>query len=865
MTLQLFVAGLHDVGLGISGGSVYGWQRSRQGQVQRADLVPATSRAALGLSTYDSYQIDAFLAQNTLEGGAGQGRFSAGDKYLSGLGDAWPGHYFPQRLKQTAASTGGTTTWYMVRRPIGAAAILYGMDANSINIITTATERARSAGVIGCKPVVTGSQFAFWCQGTAGARDLYSWDGNTANAPADITSRLAGAQSPDVTALYERGLWVLGTGTPTVTPAIAGSGANFAHKTFGHVTSATMSLVTESTAGNLLLLAVQVEDTGTPTALPTPEGSWLTAANDRAGDNTTWLFYRPNAPATETVTVGFSETASGVRIAVIEVEGIKQVTPMQGSNSVARTGSTDGTTPTITAVASGIAFAVLASSAATTWSTYSANWSELFDTGAASTSTMAVVYTTTAASTDDTVATAAGAGDIVSIIANFTVTTTPAGSLMFKAWRSIDEGATFEDIFATTSTGIGEPRAALATGRELYFTTSGGMLYALAAEEREFEDHQEVVNVAIRGPIDAWDVPLTNEGSGAGPDIAGKWLATYDGSLFTNVGPSVRQLPIGGVTGSGRQVWPNQEWDWMIGEVRCVITGPDGLYFSVRANASYDVLFRYNGRGFVPLLKATAGELDYMHFHLGRLYTTTNPSSYYQFKYASTRPDQAGLTVADFTTGYHVSSKIDLEKVNQWKVIGKAFTEVEWSATSASGTVTLAYYVSTNGLHPEIYLPDDESVITWTTIGTHTVADGNFKEYTIDPPIEAKAFWLRTKNEVGVSGYAKIEAYGVDGVTLMPPVDGFTLPLTISTGTRTRGATQTNLYPTMDEVVEALDLLDTLRLPSSSPRYLTLYFVNENGDYDEYTVVMERKIERITGFVHDNSMAAEVDLILREI
>jgi hypothetical protein len=73
------------------------------------------------------------------------------------------------------------------------------------------------------------------------------------------------------------------------------------------------------------------------------------------------------------------------------------------------------------------------------------------------------------------------------------------------------------------------------------------------------------------------------------------------------------------------------------------------------------------------------------------------------------------------------------------------------------------------------------------------------------------------------------------------------------------------MYAEADDVLAALDQLDTLRYPTTSPRYLTLYYTNDNDSYDTYTCIFEKKVESITGFVHDNSMAALVDVVLREL
>src|SRR3990167_6120608 len=180
-----FNAALHDLGL-----NSVGYMMAPGSRVQRADAVPATKRAALGESQFDIYPLDAFVALTTFEGGVGQGRLVAQDSFLSGFCDGThQGHLFPARAA-TAEADGGTTTWYFTRRPLGAAPVLYGMTAGFIETVGSATAVARTAGAIGCKPLVTGSQYAYWTQGTAGARTFYQWGGDTGHAPTNISTLL---------------------------------------------------------------------------------------------------------------------------------------------------------------------------------------------------------------------------------------------------------------------------------------------------------------------------------------------------------------------------------------------------------------------------------------------------------------------------------------------------------------------------------------------------------------------------------------------------------------------------------------------------------------------------------------------------
>jgi hypothetical protein len=728
-----FSALLHD--LGING---VGYVTAKTARVQRQDAVPATARAALGEGRFDSYQIESFMAQATWEGGAGQARLVAQDSFLGGYCEgAFPGHLFPARARQVEGS-GGTASWYFTRQPLGAAPVLYGITAATINLIGTGTTRARTAGAITCKPVVSGSQNVYWTQGSAGARALFQWDGNIADAPANVTSRLGGATDVCVVGRYERALWALGLGTPATTAAVVQS----KHATFANVANASITLSTATTAGNLIVLIVASEDAGAPTPQPLPETSWHRIVSDSTGTAMSTMFYYKNAPQMATIDVDFAEIATVSRL-----------------------------------------------------------------------------------------------------IATFKQTTLPASSIMFKAWRTVDEGATWADIFPTTSTGISEPRAAVALGGFLYFTTATG-LYALAAEEHEFEDHQKSIIVALKGPLDRWDVPYSSDMVAP----AGQHLDVFDGILYYNVGATVRFYA---PNGTGQQLWPPPSWGWVVGEVRHVIAGEFGIYF-----AAAGVLWRYNGRGFMPLFKQTnSGEFDYLHWFQGRLYAKADPAIYYKFIYPSSRPDVAGLTVSDLTTGYVVTSKIDFEKVAEYKVLRTFDTHAQFSATSDSGTITLEYRNADTGLHPDAYLPDD-ATITWTSIGTHTIADGNVKQFTISPPAELRAIFLRATLAVGASGYPILEAMIADGRAVMPAVHRFTATLDLSTDAKDRSGAA--MYTGASEVNAAVDEL--FLVMSGTPRYLTLAYVDDDDTATSYTVTREQSLDQLREHGHEGAASPQLDL-----
>src|SRR3990167_1333663 len=554
-----FNAALHDLGL-----NSVGYMMAPGSRVQRADAVPATKRAALGESQFDIYPLDAFVALTTFEGGAGQGRLVAQDSFLSGFCDGThQGHLFPARAA-TAESDGGTTTWYFTRRPLGAAPVLYGMTAGFIELIGTATTRARTAGVIGCKPTVTGSQFVYWTQGSAGARTLYYWDGNTGTAPANISSRLTGVASADVVVRYERGLWVLGLGTPTTTPAIIQSAT-----AEGAAVAQVSVNFTATVAGNLVAVGI-VQDTASPFSGIVGDVSGFSAGPSLTqGTLRVDTFYRANCPSLSSIRADFSGAPTESRITVVEMEGCALTSVLDDSDSVARAASQTMNSASVTTTGTNSMVLNFHAAAGGTGNTsgYTNSYTELRDdSGTAHEMSVSYLLKATAAATSTARTTSATAGEIVVITLAFKKSATPSGADMFGVWRSTDEAATFESIFPDTSTGIGEPRAALAAGGYLYFTTDTG-LFRMKLQERAYADQVITELVVIKGELDRWDTPASNDTVAP----VGKWIDTWEGLLYYNVGGTVRQFAPSDAGGQSRQLWPPPGWDWLGGEVRALV------------------------------------------------------------------------------------------------------------------------------------------------------------------------------------------------------------------------------------------------------------------------------------------------------
>jgi hypothetical protein len=280
----------------------------------------------------------------------------------------------------------------------------------------------------------------------------------------------------------------------------------------------------------------------------------------------------------------------------------------------------------------------------------------------------------------------------------------------------------------------------------------------------------------------------------------------------------VRSFPIGAAgQAEGRHIWPPDDWGTTGGNIGALLAGEGGVYFSAGT-----ILYCYNQKGFHPLAtNATANIYNFLYWHDGKLYVKADPAQYYDFGYPSLRPDIFSAVATNFETSYWVSSLIDMEKTDVYKHLSQFQTFVEFSATSGSGTLTLAYLNADSGAQPD-KLGGGATSLTWTTIGTHTVSDGNVKTY-IPTPIKAKAIYLRMSWTVGASGYVIPQSVVAVGRAIMPPIKRFVVPIWLTSGAHDKANAQ--LYT------------DTAAF--------TLTLVEPDGGTSTYTVTAEQLQDKI--------------------
>jgi hypothetical protein len=825
MPSPTFDATLHDISIG-----GLGYMLAPEGRVVRQDAVPATSRAAQGEGRYDLYQIDAFYAQATSAGGAGQSRLSSSDSYLSGVCDTrWGGHIFPARKLIAAANTGGTAS-FMFHRD----STVYGFVSTNIEQFGSASTFAAGA-VPRNQPVVDGQNNAFY---VTAANALYRWLGS--GSATDITANLGGGITPYAVAAYHRYLWCLAT------QSVESTGTLVQSKVAITGTTDEVRVQYDNALSRASVLAVFIfsEDTtpfNTPTV--TPDG-WVQRATV-SNTNITGICFTCDAPSSADRTVVFEfDTADEYTYVAVEVSGVDLDAPFLDitTDTDTTTGYDSGTVD----AASGTAIFVACDTANNATSTVPASYTDFYSAHAVGSATAVQAYYR-ADTTDTTVATASATNDTESV--NFLLklrsNSITSDQTQFALLYTEDGGNTWTLPLSSTGAGIGAPTAAFAVGGFLWFTTPRG-LYQVGVEDEVFADGESVLNVFVRGPVDTFNAPSNSA-------AAGVWIAHFDGSLYYAVGQTVRAYPIGGL--GGRQVWPTADWGTVGGNIGAVVAGEGGVYFGAGTT-----LYNFNGRGFHPLAtNATANIYDYLYWHQGRLYVNKDPAEYYDFGYPSLRPDIYATAATNFETGYWISSLLDFEKMDVYKHIGELQTFAEFSATSNSGTITLDYISADTGAQPD-RLGGGATSLTWTTIGTHTVSDTNVKTYN-PTVIKAKAIFLRLTIAPGASGYPIVHSVVANGTAIMPPVDRIIAPIMLAGDVRNKSGAL--MYANAAAVWTAKDELRDLRRGTNT---VAVKIIDDDGGNSAYTCVVEQLQDSIGRFKKGNrSVTGDAQMVFRQI
>lgn len=807
MTVPVYNAALHDIGIAGTGWMRYQPPDSKSVNVSEQDAAPSTTRAAEGSGRFDSYQVTSFHAEDDWGGGVGQERVRAGDAFLQGPCLSQYGGLIGPTKKRIQEADGGTTTWYMRR-----GTTLYGMTAGFIETIGTAGSQARTAGAIQCRPVSSANDYQYWVQLNTGVLELDQWVGS--GAPTVVTPP---GVLPRVVAPLGRAMWCIGT------RQIESSGTLVQSKSRILASANNINLVPDTAplVGHVLVAAISTEGASSIVA----EGDGWVLADSYYGGVESALFLKTVTRSGDTShNFTFSGNVPCVGT-IMEFSGIHPISPFLDSISDVDT-SADATinSGTLTADTYGAVIAFYTLNTNDSASSHTNSFTELIDSSFSAATCRSIIsykVQTTSASTAATVTSSPHQALTLGLRPN--AITTDLTQVVFLFSR--DEGASWEEAFVGDSAGLPIPIAALGSLGRLWWTTDRGLYSLTATEVFNPSTGEQVIEAAVQGPIVEWSVPFTTAN-------VGTWLAMHNGLIYFNVGATMWRYTPGG---TGEQVWPNPQWSTITGDVKAIISGEGGIFFSAAGH-----LFFYDERGFHDLLiEGTAGEFDYLYWHGGKLYTKGDPSYYYDFKYPSSRPDHSHILAATYAPGNYISSRWDADKVDSIKVIKKFILEARWTAATDSGTITMEYAIAENNNTDPGRAGGTASAMTWVSIGTMTVSDGRTKIFDLATPIEALSIYVRLTITPGTTnGVPLLRGWAVHGDAIMPKVDRFVAALAI--GTNVANISSDRLYHTSADVKEAADFLRTLRKAETSPRYFTINIKDEIGADQAYVVIPEQ-------------------------
>jgi hypothetical protein len=805
MPLPTYDATKHDVSI-----DGYGFMLAPAGgespaSLARVDGEPATSRAAIGDGGSENFTLSSYFFHTDVEGGVGQTTLASADRGMTAIADTrFQGHIFPPKKVLTTGSTGGAASGYFRE-----GSTLYGILATTVENISSGASTASALPVrTGQRPRTSSSGSTFW---TTTSLTLLK----KALAGAISAASLPSGVTPYLFDLYTRFAWVVGRRTLE-------SDATFVQMVVANVTNTQVTGTFASVPGTQSVLVASIATGGVaPATVDTVPSGWelLTTEESPSGTYSLALLICRNPTASDQSVTFKMATSEAWSLQMLEFTGIDKQNPLLGYGINQTT--TAVTTGTVIPATSGTVYIIYRGDSTVT------NPAGTTQLGVGLTGAYDLVDTNTSLTYADV---AASDGVVGWIKLRPNAITADLAQTVFL--YSDDDGASWSEAFNGDSAGMPIPIASLAAMGSLWLTTEYG-LYEFRSEDIALDSGESRVQNGIRGPMDEFQYPH-------GETHIGTALANFDGSLYYNLGATLRRFPPGG---RAEQIWPPRGWSIGGGNVISVVSGEGGIYFGTDDG----FLWNYDGRGFHQIAEATADQLSVLHWHAGKLYMKGDPAPYFEYGYPSMRPDVYASAPTTYDVGYFITSIINFEKVGDLKVARRFETQAEFSAgvnATESGTLTLQYCIIDEGFHPDIFTPDDETA-DWVTVGTHSVADGNVKNYTLGTPIEFKRLLLRIILTPGTVGIPICEGFGVDGEAMMLWRSRFPMNLSISTNTVHRGVNAGGdnlMYPTEDAVAEAIDQLRRWRNPehASHDPVVTVIYRETGGATTTHTCILEK-------------------------
>lgn len=847
MALPTFDATKHDVGINGIGYMLTSGQRQ--------DLRPATSRASAGEGRYDFYETESYVALSRFGGGAGQQRLEDSGSYGTGVGDGRYGRWFPARKWQTADYGNASEGFFAV------GSRLFGITTTGIEQIHHATNTwSRTLGNITSPVRVSGNGYAFWTQIVSGKQRLFKFNPDV-GAPEDCTP--PGMSNVSVVAPYGTAMWAFGTYLQESTPAIVQSKLNAA------VNANIVNWPSAPTLGNVCFAIVTVEGRQDGTWAPAVSGytkvdEVIATTNGGERRPSTHIFAKAADPTdTNVVVTGVTTGGSSnveFKVYILEVTGLEGTynltlpTPDTKQKSQAPYSSGFGSVGDANVFLPYEKEFVLS-----VWNytdknrivssiTPEAGFTELVDESALTLSQVEISWKTTSAVEDVqwTISPASGfnaADRHAHITLAYRASRFDVDTDLFMVSKTNDDGITWTDAISPQSTAIEQPKSALAVQGFLWFTTPQGLYYL----EEAVNPASGNAMVNIKGPFDRWSVPY---------DVAktGDSLDVYEGLFYYNLGASVRQFAPGG---QGRHLWPPPDWATVSGKVQSLAASEGGVFFGAAG-----FLWVYDTRGFHPLAaEPAANAFNQLFWHQGNLYCSGSKVKYIEFKYPSARPDVVFSDGHAFDVGYWVSSELDFEKVNVLKII-RTFELQGYFVGTSPGTLQLHYMTGCAGNPDPLSLGGSASGATWTSIGSLASADGGVKTFQLATPLLCKRLFLRVTCTPSSTGFPVLQAAIAFGRTMMPTNETFPLNLHLSTDTTDRQGNK--LYPTDDDVEDALTALRNLR-NGTTAKYFNLVWVNPDGSTETLVVTPDALTEPAPLFNNQGGVTVNVAFNVSEL
>lgn len=814
--------------------------------VRRVDRLPHTSRAPIGEARYDVYDDGAFYAQAQWGGGIGQERLLAGDQVLTGIFDGRSGKAFPARKSLGTAATAINGR-------------LFTMGDELYCLTTSGTIRGVSAGATDSdtggffpkdqNPCVTSNNCRLYV-GTNG--EVYRWF--ETGADSDI-QQVTPPNMTDVDCVAAYGRFVYAFGYMTISSSISTAQSNTDSATDPSNTFYA-DFDNRPKSKSVLVGVIQgIRSSNDDPSWVVPEGWRLerTTSVAAAGSGEylmTSIFTcaRPSEARTHgpfRCTGDFTDWSCSWH----EVEGVRQDKVVQKILTTTGTALTGISSGTFTGLQSSFILAGHLMDSTVTGYTEPSAFTDRIDTTVGDAYHWIGYDESSGASTtpeDATIGgTPAGIGWGI-VLEPRDASGAPgfsyrrwdlAGSATYKQMvvaYTEDEGDDWHYIYTAVGSGISEVLNAMAAGGTLYLVTKNG-LYEMEEQELITLDAsaEETVDVVFRGPVSSFSKPASSYGN---------WMAEYEQVIYYNLGTTIRRYA---PRGEDTEVWPLRDWALPVGNIDCLVSGEGGIWFSTEGH-----LFLYNGRGTHCLAKeATSNDFKSLALYEGRMYHRR--ALYLNFAYPTSRPDHY-LSASDCTTGKIITSALDFEKTNLWKLLTVFELQYRFTSSTNAGQIDLYYFSSCATGVGDPGSEFDGSGVTWTKIGSVTSTSAGFSEFTrgswdLDPVkrVRCRRMYLRIDLIPGTSGYPILEAVVAHGVTANPEKKQIQVPLIGQVGLPDKNGDV--FYDTDSDVVSMVQALLALR---GSQDLLTLEYDDGSGSSVSYDVVTS---------LHDDALIEEID------